>query len=231
MVVSKIRGALGTQVMCLAIDIAEHEDNIDTISYNLSGYNEQHLKMLKLQVLGVEFLDRVLDLSFSPEYVKGPGPSLNNKKIEFMLQNRDKVLKYSQAKKYDSFDGNVLHVRKWDSDLLDDDDYFQLIEKYNCKYVITDDAKYCERFNLQMNEDPENEVIDWLMLCNSDVTCVGPFSTFTLLAAFYNKKLNMKVCISEKNYDGRVWGGNGKENINKEVTKLFVKHLSNVNYA
>ncbi len=74
------------------------------------------------------------------------------------------------------------------------------------------------------------EGFDRLKLANSRTTCVGPFSTFTLMAAYFNPALELKV-VEPQEANGHVWGGNERIESGKRHLALFVKHLSNVSYA
>ncbi|MEC7085355.1 MAG: hypothetical protein VXW60_04395, partial [Bacteroidota bacterium] len=95
---------------------------------------------------------------------------------------------------------------------------------------VTDSVDHCKKFGLNYTDEPENTIGDWLKLANSRTTCVGPFSTFTLMAAYFNPALELKI-VEPQGANGHVWGGHERIESGKRHLALFVKHLSNVSYA
>ena len=231
--ICKVRGGLGTQLMSLCTDYAEYGTHVTKILYCLQGYLPEHQKVMKTEVIGRKYLENILNFHSDITFIGDGGgkTSLALERLEHMLLFREDVLSLASIKEAKGFSDNILHVRKWDSDLLNDDDYKYLIDKYNCQHIITDNPEYCKTFGLKMSEDPENETLDWLRLANSSVTCTGPYSTFTLMAAFYNPNLDLKVLVKDEQYDEKIWGGNQKAQSNDRVVELFVKYLDNVSYV
>ena len=226
-----IRGGIGTQVLGFVINLAKYGKKITSVSYNTGGYPAEQRKIMKAGSVQ-EYIDKCLDVLFPVEYNNVPNGKtiLNDESIEYALKNITSAIFLAGPKNADGFNEPVLHVRKHDYDTLSDKRYFDLIAKYGCKNIITDSVEHCKQFGLKYTEDPEDTIGDWLKLANSDTTCVGPFSTFTLMAAYFNPNLQLKV-VEPQEANGHVWGGNERIDSGKRHLALFVKHLSNVSYA
>jgi len=226
-----IRGGIGTQVLGFVINLARYGDKITSVSYNTGDYPDEQRRIMKAGSVQ-EYIDKCLDVLFPVEYNNVPNGKtvLNDESIEFALKNITRAIFLAGPKRTDGFLDPVLHVRKHDYDTLSDEQYSNLISKYKCKNIVTDSVEYCKQFGLKYTEDPEDTIGDWLKLANSDTTCVGPFSTFTLMAAYFNPNLELKV-VEPQEANGHVWGGNARIDSGKRHLALFVKHLSNVSYA
>ena len=226
-----IRGGIGTQVLGFVINLAKYGKKITSVSYNTGGYPAEQRKIMKAGSVQ-EYIDKCLDILFPVEYNNVPNGKtiLNDESIEHALKNITSTIFLAGPKNADGFLDPVLHVRKHDYDTLSDEQYSNLISKYKCKNIVTDSVEHCKQFGLNYTEDPEDTICDWLKLANSRTTCVGPFSTFTLMAAYFNPALELKV-VEPQEANGHVWGGNERIDSGKRHLALFVKHLSNVSYA
>ncbi len=105
-----------------------------------------------------------------------------------------------------------------------------ILNDESIEHALKNITRACRSFGLNYTDDPEDTIGDWLKLANSRTTCVGPFSTFTLMAAYFNPALELKV-VEPQEANGHVWGGNERIESGKRHLALFVKHLSNVSYA
>ena len=226
-----IRGGIGTQVLGFAINLARYGDKITSVSYNTGNYPAEQRKIMKAGSVQ-EYIDKCLDIIFPIKYKNVPNGKtiLNDESIEHALKNITRAIFYAGPKRAEGFDRPILHVRKHDYDTLSDQSYFDLITKYDCENIVTDSVDHCKKFGLNYTTEPENTIGDWLKLANSRTTCVGPFSTFTLMAAYFNPALELKV-VEPQEANGHVWGGHERIESGKRHLALFVKHLSNVSYA
>jgi len=226
-----IRGGIGTQVLGFAVNLARYGNNITSVSYNTGNYPAEQRKIMKAGSVQ-EYIGKCLDVIFPIEYNNVPHGKtiLNDESIELALKEIMRVIFHAGPKETKGFSKPVLHVRKHDYDTLSDEKYFDLIKEYQCENIVTDSVEHCEQFGLKHTESPEDTVSDWLKLANSSTTCVGPFSTFTLMAAYFNPTLILKVVEPQK-ANGHVWGGNERIESGKRHLALFVKYLSNVSYV
>jgi len=220
---SIIRGGIGSQIMCMASDVAEHGE-VGQFAYSTGGYTRLHKKELKIQDLGKTYLQDTMNFEWEPSFIyDGTGKgNLGLPALKHMIAERDKVVSLVGPKEREGTELNIVHVRKYDADQLDEDQYWDLIEEHDCSKLITDDPEWCERFYwLEKSEDPHNVVEDWLMLANSTAVCVGGFSTFTLMAAYFNPNLEVKITFGEGNRTNRLWGGERKTHLNNLILDIF----------
>lgn len=224
---SIIRGGIGSQIMCMASDVAEH-GAVGQFAYSLTGYTRLHKKELKLEDLGKTYLQDTMNFEWEPSFIyDGTGKGNTGiSALKHMIAQRDKVVSMVSPKEREGTESNIVHVRKYDADQLDEEEYWMLIEDHDCTRLITDDPAWCERFELETSET-SNPAEDWLMLANSKATCVGGFSTFTLMAAYFNPDLEVKLTFGEGNRVNRLWGGERKTELNKRILDIFTR-LPNV---
>lgn len=230
--VAVIRGGLGSQIILLAMEIALGR-NIEIVVYSLTGYNSFHLKVVKKEDIGKEYLQYALDCSIPLEYKRFPADKaqMNSRKFAAIFANKEHVDNIIKPKKYKPFDGNVMHIREWDSKVLSEKENSFWIDAYDCKYGITDNLDYASQFNVEIVGSPtDGGLEDWLMLANSAVTCVGPPSMFTLSAAYFNPNLQLKI-VKPTDASDRVFGGEYRVKTLNKTAEYFIKNLENVTYA
>lgn len=210
----------------MASDVAEHGE-VGQFAYSTGGYTRLHKKQLKLEDLGKTYLQDTMNFEWEPSFIyDGTGKgNLGIPALKHMIAERDKVLDLVSAKEAEGTESNIVHVRKYDADQLDEEEYWMLIEEHGCTKLITDDPAWCERFELDTTISSPTQ--DWLMLANSQATCVGAFSTFTLMAAYFNPDLEVKITFGEGNRVNRLWGGERKTDLNKTILDIFTR-LPNV---
>lgn len=218
-----IRGGLGTQILslytCYALAL-ENKTSVDKIYFNGGNYSP----FVKDQ--NIIFFDDLLSFKDKPvvEFINGTNKTspFNQSNIKLLFKHWEEIQTLVCLKKsYRQSLWDVLHIRQLDRALVSIDKFDSIREKSILRWkIISDDPAVCSKYNL---EKTDGTISDWeTVLCANKV--LGGYSTFTLLAAILNPKMQLDI-ISRENCIPGILSDSDWEAIN-----MYVDEFENIKF-